>query len=939
VIVTRERWQALSPLLDRALELEGAERLAWLGKLSQQDPALAAELEAFLEERNTVEREGFLAYSPLSPFAPQGSLAGHKIGAYTLETQLGQGGMGSVWLARRSDGRYEGKVAIKLLNAALIGRAGEERFRREGSILARLAHPNIARLIDAGVSDAGQPYLVLEYVEGDRIDAYCDDKRRGVTSRLELFLEVLAAVAHAHSNLIIHRDIKPSNVLVTERGAVKLLDFGIAKLLEKESALGNATELTRDAGRALTPEFAAPEQVLGEPVTTATDVYALGVLLYALLVGQHPAEGHTRSPVDWVKAIVDVDPPRPSDAVTAKKTLPKKILAQNAAKRAATPSSLKHLLRGDLDNIVAKALKKAPAERYPSVTAFADDIRRYLKHEPVSARADSLGYRAGKFIRRNRLAVGLSTVALITLIGGLVGTITQAERATRQAAIAEEERNRADDQARAATEQRDFALRQLSRAEAINNLNSFLLSDAAPSGKPFTAGELLSRAEAVIERQHGESDANRAEMLVAIGRQFRVMDRNDEAKRLLTRAYDIAQKLPDRTTRARAACELAMALNAAGEGKRAEALFQEGIAQLPQESQYTADRIACLLDGSMIAKEPDPKEAIARAKAAQALLPQLPYQSTFIEMRVLMDLAESYRMAADHPEAIKTFELAYARLVALGRENTETAGTIYNNWALALDLTGQMQKAENLFRRAVRISSDESSDRNVSPMLLTNLSRVLIFLDRVDEAARMADQAYDRAMAAGDALVVRDATLVRAWASRKLGDLPRAEMLLNEADARFRKTVNADCVCFASLAFARAELEQAKGDASAATTWADKSVDIANSDPVRRDALPYFLLRRAELELAQERFAAAKVDAEKSLEGFKPSIPTDARSSYLGRGYLALARALIASGHPDEAREALAAAVEHLRPSLGTDHSYTKAAEKLLSGMVAGTNR
>ena len=939
MIVTRERWQALSPLLDHALELEGAERLAWLGKLSEQDPTLAAEVEAFLEERNTVEREGFLAYSPLSAFAPQASLAGHTIGAYTLETQLGQGGMGSVWLARRSDGRYEGKVAIKLLNAALIGRAGEERFRREGSILARLTHPNIARLIDAGVSDAGQPYLVLEYVEGDRIDAYCDEKRRSVTARLELFLEVLAAVAHAHSNLIIHRDIKPSNVLVTERGAVKLLDFGIAKLLEKESALGNATELTRDAGRALTPEFAAPEQVLGEPVTTATDVYALGVLLYALLVGQHPAEGHTRSPVDLVKAIVETDPPRPSDAVTAKKTLPKKTLAQNAAKRSSTPSGLKHLLRGDLDNIVAKALKKAPAQRYPSVTAFADDIRRYLKHEPVSARADSLGYRAGKFIRRNRLAVGLSAIALFTLVAGLVGTVSQAERATRQATIAEEERNRADDQARAATKQRDFALRQLSRAQAINDLNAFLLSDAAPSGKPFTAGELLSRAEAVIERQHGESDANRAEMLVAIGRQFRIMDRNDEAKRLLTRAYDIAQKLPDRTTRARAACELAMAFNGAGEGKRAEALFQEGIAQLPQEPQFTPDRIGCLLNGSMIAKEPDPKQSIARAKEAQSLLPQLPYRSSLLEMRVLMDLAEAYRMAADHIEAIKTFEQAYAQLVALGRENTETAGTIYNNWALALDLTGQMQKAENLFRRAVRISSDESGDRNVSPMLLTNLARVLAFLDRADEGDRLAEQAYDRATAAGDALVARDSALVRALTLRKLGDLARGETFLNEADARFRKTAPPDCPCFASIAFARADLAQARGDAAGAATWADKGISIAESDRVRHDVLPYFLLRRAELELAQERFDAAKADAVKSLEGFRPGIPAGVHSSYLGRSYLAFARALIASGNTDEAREALNAAIEHLRPSLGTDHSYTKLAEKLLASTVASNSR
>src|SRR5262249_27107582 len=331
-------------------------------------------------------------------------------------------------------------------NAALIGRAGEARFRREGSILARLTHPNIARLIDAGVSPTGQPYLVLELVVGKRIDQYCDDARLEVDARLRLFLDVLDAVAHAHTNLVVHRDLKPTNVLVTEAGTVKLLDFGIAKLLEDEQLPAEATELTRDAGRALTPEYAAPEQLLGASVTTATDVYALGVLLYVLLGGQHPA-GSTRSSAELVKAIVETSPMRLSDAVTASKALDAQTLQDNAAKRAATPERLANALRGDLDNIVGKALKKIPAERYASVTALADDIRRYLAQEPVSARADTFSYRAAKFVRRNRLAVALASAAVMALLAGLAGTITQADRASRQA--------------RLATEQRDFALREL----------------------------------------------------------------------------------------------------------------------------------------------------------------------------------------------------------------------------------------------------------------------------------------------------------------------------------------------------------------------------------------------------------------------------------------------------------------------------------------------
>ena len=297
--------------------------------------------------------------------------------------------MGSVWLAERCDGRFEGRAAVKLLNIAVMGRAGEERFRREGNILARLTHPNIARLIDAGVSPTGQPYLVLEHVDGQTIDRYCDEHALGVEARLRLFLDVLEAVAHAHANLIVHRDIKPANVLVSVDGQVKLLDFGIAKLLEDDEAPSDGTRsadtapLTRD-GWAATPQYAAPEQVAGGVVTTATDVYALGVLLYVLLTGTHPAGAAAHSPATLMHAIVEVEPRRLSDAVGQPES--PEALASHAARCGTTPARLRRMLRGDLDTIVAKALKKNAAERYASVTALADDIRRFLRHEPISAR-------------------------------------------------------------------------------------------------------------------------------------------------------------------------------------------------------------------------------------------------------------------------------------------------------------------------------------------------------------------------------------------------------------------------------------------------------------------------------------------------------------------------------------------------------------------------
>src|ERR1700728_2141454 len=299
-----EQWQAVSPYLDQALAMTEDERGPWLSSLGERDPALATQLAALLSEHRLLAQEGFLENRRWALPNSTG-LAGQALGPYTLISQIGHGGMGSVWLARRSDGRFERKAAVKFVNIALAGRATEERFKREGSILGRLTHPHIAELLDAGISSDGQPYLILEYVDGEAIDQYCDEHKLDVEARIRLFLDVLAAVAHAHANLIVHRDIKPSNVLVTASGEVKLLDFGIAKLLADEGSSATATQLTLEGGGALTPQFAAPEQVTGGAVTTATDVYALAVLLYLLLTGQHPAGPGSHSPARLLKAITE----------------------------------------------------------------------------------------------------------------------------------------------------------------------------------------------------------------------------------------------------------------------------------------------------------------------------------------------------------------------------------------------------------------------------------------------------------------------------------------------------------------------------------------------------------------------------------------------------------------------------------------------------------
>jgi serine/threonine protein kinase/tetratricopeptide (TPR) repeat protein len=548
-----KRWLRVSRHLDDVLDLAPHERPASIAALRERDPDIATDVEAMLDQHRQLSDEGFLDTAPPKPV--DASLTGVTVGAYTLTAAIGHGGMGSVWMAFRSDGRFDSRVAVKLLNAALVGRGGEERFRREGTILGRLAHPNIARLIDAGVSNTGQPYLVLELVEGRHLDTYCDEERLSVEQRIRLFLEVLSAVAHAHANLIVHRDLKPSNVLVTDSGQVKLLDFSIAKLMADEEFL---SRLTRDGGAVLTPKYAAPEQVSGGPITTATDVYALGVLLYELLSGLHPLGSGPKHPVEFTRALVDSEPLRLSTAVRNASST--ELFERLADRRRTTTDRLTRTLGGDLETILGKALKKEPEERYRSVVEFADDLRRHIEHQPISARPDTIGYRTRKFARRHWQGL-TATVAAVVLITSLTGFYTWQ-----------------------LLEERDRARVQAEKASRISEMLMTVLTSADPFRDPGaaepTVRNLLDAGAARVAAELGDQPELQAEMLSVIGRTYERIGAYDKALPLLEQALSIGRRTlgSEHVTVAQSLNNLGVLHHDMGNYAAAEPLLRESLA-------------------------------------------------------------------------------------------------------------------------------------------------------------------------------------------------------------------------------------------------------------------------------------------------------------------------------------------------------------------------
>lgn len=629
-----EKWLKVKQIFQTALELPAAERSAYIETATEGDADVRDEVAALLtandEAADFIERPAFTA-ADLFENKPRPSLIGNEIGSYKILSEIGRGGMGVVYLAERADTEFTKKAAVKLIKRGFDTDEIIDRFRNERQILANLEHPNIARLLDGGSTEDGLPFLVMEYVEGLPFNRFCADQDLDIEERLRLFREVCSAVQHAHRNLVVHRDLKPSNILVDENGAPKLLDFGIAKLLSTSDRDRGQTATNFNV---MTPEYASPEQMRGEMVTTATDVYSLGVVLYELLTGNRPFSFQNESLENIVQTICHSEPLKPSSMIVSR---------PDPDRSATTGGRDPRVLRGDLDNIILMALRKEPERRYLSVEQFSEDIRRYQEGLPVIAREDSYSYRAGKFVQRNKLAVAAFTGVGISLVAGILST-------TRQARIAKQ---------------------QHEKAAKINKYLQNMLSSADPraAGKNAKVVEVLKIAAGSMDKEFAESPEIVADLRSTIGLTFLSIGQIAEAEPHLTEALNVRERFYGKRN-----AETAMSLNnygkllqAKGDLKAAEEYYR-GALRILRRNGSPLDMAAVLGNlGHLLLLEGNYDEAKKLQNRKLEIVSGVSGEGHPEFAQTLSNLANVYSVSGDkqtaermHRRAVRLTEAIYA---------------------------------------------------------------------------------------------------------------------------------------------------------------------------------------------------------------------------------------------------------------------------------------
>ena len=744
-----ERWRRLEELFDAAVELDPSDRAAFLDDVGRDDVTLRKQLESLVQ--SVEEGDGFLTAAVASAtHVHSPTLVGREIGAYRVMDEVGVGGMGAVYLAERADQEFHKRVAIKVARGGFVDRDLVRRFRSERQILAGLEHPNIARLLDGGTTGDGLPFVVMEFVEGKPIDRFCHDNHLTIRERIEMFRTVCAAVQHAHQSLVVHRDIKPGNILVTTDGTPKLLDFGIAKLLDASATAEDAAR-TGSVTRLLTPNYASPEQIRGRPIRTASDVYSLGVVLYELLTGRRPYDLASSDFLELQRKIAD-EAPRP-------------------------PSHIRRELAGDLDNIVMKALQKEPADRYGSAAEFSEDLRRHLEGRPVSARKDTTRYRASKFVQRHRVGVAAALAFAVLVIGF---GVTMAVQAARIAVESE-------------------------RSERVSGFLQEMLASIDPAvarGRDVTLlTDLLNEASKRVDNELGGEPEVAATLHGTIGNTYHSIALYEQAEPHLRRALSTRRELlgGEHALVADSAHDLGALLLETGEYAESEELLREALGTrraLPGENDLdvaeSLDRLALVLEMQESYDEAEAafRETLAlRRRALGDAHPDVAESMGNLGVYLLSPQAEDL----DEAEGLLRESLSIFRRHADDRP-VELANAAHNLAGLHLRRE-QYDEAEPLYREALAIKRRVLGDHH--PDTATTLNRLATLFESTDELGR-AEPLYREALsikraAYGDAHS-DVGTLANNLAGllRKAGRYEEANVLYREAIDVYRKALGPD---------------------------------------------------------------------------------------------------------------------------------------------------
>ncbi|MCA9735511.1 MAG: serine/threonine protein kinase [Deferribacteres bacterium] len=910
--MNQERWNRVQQLFEAALEKNESERDTFLEEVCKDDESLIAEVRSLLQA--DAESHSLLQGHALDvvDLPIEENFIGKKVGHYEITKQIAVGGMGAVYLAERADGQFTQTVALKLIKRGMDSNAILKRFHYERQILARLQHANIARLLDGGLTDDGTPYFTMEYVDGLPIDRYCRENALSIVERLRLFQTVCDAVEYAHRNLIVHRDIKPGNIFVTKTGDVKLLDFGIAKLLDEHDS-AEPLPLTVAGNRVMTPEYASPEQVRGDAVTTLSDVYSLGVVLFELLTGARPYEIDDLSPAAVEKIVCETDPPKPSTKITQGKDIPAGHARQN-----------KRLLRGDLDNICLLAMRNEPQRRYGSVQEFNEDISRYLTGLPVQALPATLAYRSGKFISRHKLGVITATGIFVVLVGLITFYTVR---------LADE---------------RDKAQLEAEKAAQISQFVTSLFEISNPDeakGRTITARELLDQGAAKIEKELAAQPEVQARMMEVIGGVYQNLAQLSKADSLLRKSLQVQEKVHEKPTAeyGRTLWILGKVRAQQGDYTAADSLQRLSLHIREQVLGSENDAVAQSLSSLSKIQYQKGDYAAAESLATKALNIRT---SLFgdINAGVALNLDDLGWLAHeqshfDVAEQLHRRALAIRRQV-FGEENLEVAESL-NNLGSALYGKGDLAGAEPYIREALAIRTKLlGPDHPQTTYNRTNLAVMLEGQGKLDEAESMFREIYrtHAAKLGADHPVIADdlTDIGRVLAAQ--GHFEEAEPLFQEAAQLHAKNRGPEHWLVAYTLNSLANLQHEKNDLSAAATTYQEALTIyGKAFPEANQYVAVTMIGYGSVLLDQENGEKAFPYLSDGLTIFENSLPAThwrvaAAQVELGRCYLLLKKYSAADS-------LLQTGYQSLVKTRGDADKFTKKAQKFLTSVQQKMNK